>query len=141
MLLTLCSRGVIPNSSCRSLRSLHVSLWLHLICIEVLMDVHDALSHGRLELVHERVRHHRVLRVAAWVLWRRVVGSGAGWHIIFLDWLLRAIIHHVGHLDTCLVAEVAHIAISAEGKVVVAAPFADPVTSSLVRILFLFFCS
>ena len=48
--------------------------------------------------------------------------------------------HVVAHLDALHVAEVAHIAVGSEGKVMVAAAFAYPVTGSLVRCFFLFFC-
>lgn len=44
------------------------------------------------------------------------------------------------HLDACVVAEVAHIAVASEGKVVVVAALAHPVTGSLMRNLLLFLC-
>jgi hypothetical protein len=44
------------------------------------------------------------------------------------------------HLDACVVAEVAHVAVASEGEVVVAAALAYPVTGALMGGLLLFLC-
>jgi len=104
------------------------------------MYVDNAIPHCRLKLVHERIWHHCRRRAAASELWHGVVASGT-WRNIFVFNLLRAIIIvQIGHLKACLLAEVAHVTVGAEGEIVVVAPFAHPVTGSLMRSLLLFFC-
>lgn len=118
-------------------RRLPVSLWLHLVGIEVLMNVHNAILHCRLKLVHEGVWHQRRCRVAASEL-SRVVACGAGRNIIVFN-LLGTIIVHVRHLEAGFLAEVTHVAVGAEGEIVVAAALANPVTGTLIRSCFFLF--
>lgn len=110
------------------------SLWLNLVCVEVLMHMHDTISsHGWLYLASELVLHARIRAWALmhlrqfrhWIVCRATLRIGSRFLSLIAD------VHQVKHLHTSFLTQMTHVACVTERKVVVMASLANPVTSSL----------